>query len=60
MPISWKGTLQQYAGRLHRLHSSKKSVKIYDYIDERVPVLKGMYEKRKKGYNSMGYSVTDE
>lgn len=55
MPISWKGTLQQYVGRLHRIHSNKQEVKVFDYVDLQVPVLKTMYEKRLKGYKSMGY-----
>jgi superfamily II DNA or RNA helicase len=45
MPISWKGTLQQYVGRLHRNYESKQEVRVYDYVDEKVPVLKAMYEK---------------
>lgn len=56
MPISWRGTLQQYAGRLHRLHDGKKVVQIYDYIDENLPVLMRMFDKRIKGYRAMGYS----
>ena len=56
MPISWRGTLQQYAGRLHRLHDGKKVVQIYDYIDENIPVLMRMFDKRIKGYKAMGYS----
>jgi superfamily II DNA or RNA helicase len=54
-PISWTGSLQQYAGRLHRNHVKKKEVKIYDYIDLQVPVLMSMYKKRVKGYRKMGY-----
>ncbi len=54
MPISWKGTLQQYAGRLHRLFENKKEVKIYDYADIHVRMLETMYWKRLKGYASMG------
>lgn len=54
-PISWKGTLQQYAGRLHRNHQSKQDVQIYDYIDLQVPMLMSMYRKRVKGYQMMGY-----
>lgn len=54
-PFSWTGTLQQYAGRLHRAHTNKKEVKIYDYIDLQVPVLMSMYKKRVKGYRKMGY-----
>ncbi|HHY72034.1 MAG TPA: DEAD/DEAH box helicase family protein [Bacillus bacterium] len=55
MPISWKGTLQQYVGRLHRHFHSKQEVQVYDYVDVNVPVLKAMYEKRLAGYKSMGY-----
>lgn len=54
-PISWSGTLQQYAGRLHRTHANKSEVKVYDYVDIQVPVLIGMYKKRVKGYRKMGY-----
>ncbi|OPX89014.1 MAG: hypothetical protein A4E53_01700 [Pelotomaculum sp. PtaB.Bin104] len=57
MPISWRGTLQQYAGRLHRLHDQKRIVQIYDYVDVNVPVLMRMYEKRLKGYNAIGYRI---
>jgi len=57
MPVSWKGTLIQYAGRLHRLYAGKKEVRIYDYVDQNVPMLMRMYEKRLKGYRSMGYSL---
>lgn len=55
MPISWKGTLQQYVGRLHRLHDRKQEVRVYDYVDQRVPLLVRMFEKRKSGYKTMGY-----
>ncbi|BCB05733.1 TOTE conflict system archaeo-eukaryotic primase domain-containing protein [Bacillus sp. KH172YL63] len=57
MPISWKGTLQQYVGRLHRSYPSKMDVKVYDYVDHQIPVLKKMYEKRLEGYRSLGYKV---
>lgn len=57
MPISWKGTLQQYAGRLHRLHSNKRVVKIYDYVDSQIPMLMRIYEKRLQGYRDMGYQT---
>jgi superfamily II DNA or RNA helicase len=59
MPISWKGTLQQYAGRLHRLYDSKKEVRIYDYVDDQVEMLQRMYTKRKSGYRAMGYLISD-
>jgi superfamily II DNA or RNA helicase len=45
LPISWRGTLTQYAGRLHRLNAAKKHVMIYDYVDSEVPVLARMYAK---------------
>ena len=31
MPVSWKGTLQQYAGRLHREHAGKTGVRIIGF-----------------------------
>jgi superfamily II DNA or RNA helicase len=57
MPISWKGTLQQYVGRLHRLHDNKRVVQVYDYVDDGVPMLARMFERRLKGYSAIGYSV---
>lgn len=60
MPISWKGTLQQYAGRLHRLYDTKKEVVVYDYIDIHVPMLERMYSRRLKGYASIGYKLKNE
>jgi superfamily II DNA or RNA helicase len=60
MPISWKGTLQQYVGRLHRLHANKKEVIVYDYTDDAVPMLAAMFGRRLKGYEAAGYSVEDE
>ncbi|MGV8094668.1 MAG: DEAD/DEAH box helicase family protein [Mangrovibacterium sp.] len=60
MPISWKGTLQQYAGRLHRLFEKKKEVLIYDYVDVRVRMLERMYNKRLAGYASIGYKAKGE
>ncbi|MDE0027731.1 MAG: DEAD/DEAH box helicase family protein [Spirochaetaceae bacterium] len=57
MPISWRGTLAQYAGRLHRVHPAKREVIVYDYVDGEVPVLAGMSVKRITGFKSLGYSV---
>ena len=59
MPISWKGTLQQYVGRLHRLHANKSEVHVYDYADVLVPMLARMYKKRLAGYAALGYTVVD-
>jgi superfamily II DNA or RNA helicase len=55
MPISWRGTLAQYAGRLHRLHATKRDVVIYDYVDGSEPMLARMAVKREAGYRSLGY-----
>ncbi len=59
MPISWKGTLQQYVGRLHRLHDHKRVVEVYDYVDCHVRMLGRMYERRLKGYSDMGYKILE-
>jgi superfamily II DNA or RNA helicase len=55
LPVSWKGTLTQYAGRLHRLHAAKCEVRIFDYVDGNVPMLARMFDKRLRGYRAMGY-----
>jgi len=59
MPISWRGTLAQYAGRLHRLHPPKRQVVIFDYVDGREPVFAKMAAKREAGYASLGYEIAD-
>jgi superfamily II DNA or RNA helicase len=56
-PVSWRGTLSQYAGRLHRDYHGKEEVLIYDYADLNVPVLSRMHDKRLKGYAALGYTV---
>jgi superfamily II DNA or RNA helicase len=56
LPISWKGTLVQYTGRLHRLHPGKAEVRIFDYVDGEVPMLLRMFEKRLRGYRAIGYA----
>lgn len=60
MPVSWKGTLQQYAGRLHREHADKTDVQIIDFVDTGHPALVRMWEKRQQGYRAMGYRVAIE
>ena len=57
MPIAWKGTIVQYAGRLHRNYEGKNEVIIYDYVDIHIPVLERMYHKRLTAYRSVGYSI---
>src|SRR5437867_11079640 len=56
LPISWKGTITQYAGRLHRLHAKKKEVRVFDYVDREVPLLMRMFEKRLRTYRAIGYA----
>ena len=58
MPISWRGTLAQYVGRLHREYDGKSDVIVYDYADVEVPVLAKMATKRQAGYRSLGYDIT--
>jgi superfamily II DNA or RNA helicase len=60
LPISWRGTLAQYAGRLHRTHYSKKKVMIFDYLDVEVPMLVRMYKRRLTGYRAIGYEVEEQ
>lgn len=57
MPVSWKGTVSQYAGRLHRLHHNKTDVVIYDYADLDVPMLSRMFKRRLQGYRAIGYEL---
>lgn len=59
LPVSWRGILSQYAGRLHRLHDMKEEVLIYDYIDPEVPVLAKMYRRRLAGYKAIGYEIKE-
>lgn len=57
MPVSWRGTIAQYVGRLHRLHDGKQVVQVYDYADLNVPMLERMFDKRCAGYEAVGYSI---
>lgn len=59
MPISWKGTLQQYAGRLHREHAGKTDVRIIDFVDTGHPALVRMWDKRQRGYRAMDYRIAE-
>lgn len=58
MPIAWKGSLAQYAGRIHRESAGKDKVTIFDYVDASLPMLQRMFNKREKGYKAMGYQIT--
>jgi superfamily II DNA or RNA helicase/very-short-patch-repair endonuclease len=57
LPVSWRGTIAQYAGRLHRLYDGKREAQIYDYVDLSVPMLARMFDKRCRGYKAIGYSI---
>jgi very-short-patch-repair endonuclease len=57
LPVSWKGTIAQYAGRLHRENDRKQEVRVYDYADLDVPMLSKMFDKRCRGYEAVGYSI---
>ncbi|MCE5315894.1 MAG: DEAD/DEAH box helicase family protein [Parachlamydia sp.] len=57
LPVSWRGTIEQYVGRLHRSHSSKQEVRVYDYADFDVPMLARMFQRRRHGYEALGYTV---
>ena len=52
LPVSWRGTIAQYAGRLHRLNDRKREVRIYDYADLDVPMLARMFDRRCRGYQA--------
>jgi superfamily II DNA or RNA helicase/very-short-patch-repair endonuclease len=57
LPVSWRGTIAQYVGRLHRLHHGKREVRVYDYADLNVPMLARMFDRRCRGYESVGYTI---
>ncbi len=59
MPVAWKGTIVQYAGRLHRAHPGKRDALVYDYVDAELPVLRRMFAKRLKAYGSLGYQLSE-
>ncbi len=57
LPVSWRGTIAQYVGRLHRLHDGKREVQVYDYADLDVPMLARMFDRRCLGYEAVGYKL---
>lgn len=57
LPVSWRGTITQYVGRLHRLHEGKREVRVYDYADLEVPMLARMFDRRCRGYEAVGYTI---
>ena len=57
LPVSWRGTVAQYVGRLHRLYDGKREVRVYDYADLNVPMLARMFDRRCRGYEAVGYTI---
>ncbi len=57
LAVSWRGTVGQYVGRLHRLHDAKREVRVYDYADLDIPMLARMFDRRCCGYDAVGYSI---
>jgi len=57
MPLSFKGRLIQYAGRLNRMHESKNDALIFDYLDENHALMHAMFRRRLAGYKELGYRV---
>jgi superfamily II DNA or RNA helicase len=57
LPVSWRGTIAQYVGRLHRLHEGKREVRVYDYADLNVPMFSRMFDRRCRGYEALGYTI---
>ena len=57
LPISWRGTVAQYVGRLHRLYDGKREVRVYDYADLAIPMLARMFDRRCRGYEAVGYTI---
>jgi len=58
LPVSWHGTIAQYSGRLHRLYDGKHEVRVYDYADLNVPMLARMFDRRCRGYEAVGYTIS--
>ena len=59
LPVSWRGTIAQYAGRLHRLREGKRDVRIYDYVDAAIPMAVKMHERRCGGYRALSYAIEE-
>jgi hypothetical protein len=56
-PVSFKGVVEQYTGRLNRDYEGKENVIVYDYVDSHIPMFDNMYAKRLKAYKQIGYDV---
>ena len=56
-PVSFRGVVEQYAGRLNRDYAGKENVIIYDYVDNHITMFNNMYMKRLKAYKQIGYEI---
>lgn len=59
-PVAYKGKLIQYVGRIMRELPGKTDVKVYDYVDTQVPVLRNMYSRRQKTYKALGFEIAGQ
>tara|TARA_Y100001935_G_C17300648_1_gene508989 strand:- start:852 stop:2864 length:2013 start_codon:yes stop_codon:yes gene_type:complete len=57
MPISFKGRMKQYSGRIHRSFEGKESAIIYDYLDPNTGITISMFKKRISTYKEMNYKI---
>ena len=57
MPVSFKGRMVQYAGRVHRPFDGKKEVRIFDYFDSNNGLTINMFKKRVPVYKNMEYEI---
>jgi superfamily II DNA or RNA helicase len=57
LPVSRRGTIAQYVGRLHRLYDGKRDVRVYDYADLNAPMLSRMFDRRCRAYEAVGYTI---
>ena len=60
LPVSWKGTLQQYIGRIVRNHESKKTIEVYDFVDSKIDRIEKMYIKRRRAYKNLGFTINSK
>jgi superfamily II DNA or RNA helicase len=56
-PVSFKGSMVQYVGRVLRSHPGKTSVEVHDYVDTHLGVLAAMWRKRARSYTQLGFTT---
>jgi superfamily II DNA or RNA helicase len=60
LPVSFKGRIVQYAGRLDRKCEGKSEIRIYDYTEPELPLTTHMFRKRLAVYRNMNYRFAQE